>query len=257
MHVIEEQHLPHGDIQLLLTICEEIGLKGAGAMDPSAIRAKFGFVLDSGPPVGSCVYHAPTHEIIEVWIKGKPAHAGASPELGVSAIAVAASAISKMKLGRIDPDTTANIGIIQGGTAINIIPAEVYIKGEARSRVPERLNIQREHMLSVFRSTAAAMSAQCEIKVDRAYEGYELPMDSPILAITEKAALDAGFEFVLRVTGGGSDANIFNAYGVPTTVLGCGMQNIHRHDEFVTIPDMVKSAQLVLSIVRTVAESQG
>jgi tripeptide aminopeptidase len=254
MHVLEQQKIPHGDIQLLLTICEEIGLAGAAAMDPSRIKARYGFVLDSGPPVGSCVYHAPTHEIIEVWIKGQPSHAGAAPEQGISAIVAAAKAISKMKLGRIDPHTTANIGIVHGGTAINIIPAEVYLKGEARSRVPARLDAQREHMLSTFQSAAQEMGATCETRVVRAYDGYELGMDSPVLTIAEKAAKLCGLEFVLRASGGGSDANIFNAAGVPTTVLGCGMQNIHRHDEFVTIPDMIKSANLVLSVVRTAAE---
>ena len=125
-------------------------------MDPSRIKAKFGYVLDAGPPVGSLVYSAPTQDIFEVWIHGKPAHAGAQPEDGVSAILVAARAIARMKLGRIDHETTANVGIITGGTATNIIPAECYLKCEARSRNQAKLDKQREHMIACFQEEAAA-----------------------------------------------------------------------------------------------------
>jgi len=250
---IDEQKIPHGDIQLLLTICEELSLLGSTAMDPSRIKAEFGFVLDSGPPIGGFVYHAPTQDTFEVWIHGIAAHAGAAPELGVSAIRIAAEAISKMKLGRIDPDTTANVGIIQGGTASNIVTPEVYLKCEARSRVPAKLEAQRSSMIEIFEKTAREMGGTCDFNVVRMYEGYELPMDSPLIAICEEAAEAAGFESVLRVTGGGSDANVFNKFGVPTIVIGCGMQKIHSHDEFVLISDMVKSVQLVLSIVKTAA----
>jgi tripeptide aminopeptidase len=250
---LDEKQIPHGDIQLLLTICEEIGLLGATAMDPSRIKAKYGFVLDSGPPVGAFVYHAPTQDTFEVWIHGTAAHAGAAPELGVSAIRIAATAISKMKLGRIDADTTANVGVIQGGSAANIITPEVYLKCEARSRVPAKLETQRTAMIEIFEQTAKEMGGSCDVKVVRNYEGYELPMNSPLIDISEKATESAGYDFVLRVTGGGSDANVFNKRGIPTIVVGCGMQNIHRHDEFVLISDMVKSVELVLSIVETAA----
>lgn len=257
MHLLEEQSIPHGDIQLLLTICEEIGLVGAKHLDPERIKAKFGYVLDAGPPVGSFVYSAPTQDIFEVWIHGRPAHAGAQPEDGASAILVAARAIARMKLGRVDHETTANVGIITGGTATNIIPAECYLKCEARSRSQVKLDKQREHMIACFQEEAAAAGVGIEIKSDTAYVTYELGMDDPVLTIGMAAAERIGLEPLLRVTGGGADANIFNANGVPTTVLGCGMQNIHRHDEFVHISDMVKSTQLVISIVQTAAEWRG
>ena len=254
MRLLHEQNIPHGDIQLLLTICEEIGLVGAKHMDPRAIKAQYGFVLDSGPPVGSFIYHAPSQDIFEATIHGKPAHAGAQPEDGISAIAVAARAIARMKLGRVDPDTTANVGIIHGGVATNIIPAEVYLKCEARSRKPEKLERQREAMLAALREEAEAAGATVEINLWNAYPGYELPMDSPALEIGQTACERLGLETFLRVTGGGADANFFNAYGVPTTVLGCGMVNIHRHDEYCTISDMVTSTRLVVEIARVAAE---
>lgn len=158
-----------------------------------------------------------------------------------------------MKLGRIDPETTANIGIIQGGAATNIITPEVYLKGEARSRQMDRLERQREHMIETFKEAAAEFGGRCDIEVIRAYDGYELRMDEPVLKIAERATQALGFDFILRVTGGGSDGNVFNRFGIPTTVAGCGMQNIHRHDEFVRISDMVKSAQLVVSIANVAA----
>ncbi|MGI4789176.1 MAG: M20/M25/M40 family metallo-hydrolase [Janthinobacterium lividum] len=253
MRILDEQNISHGDIQLLLTICEEIGLIGAKLMDPSRIKAKFGYVLDAGPPVGSLVYSAPTQDIFEVWIHGKPAHAGAQPEDGVSAILVAAKAIARMKLGRVDHETTANVGVIQGGTATNIIPAECYLKCEARSRNDAKLEKQRDHMIACFQEEADAAGITLDIKNENAYSAYELGMDDQVLTIGMAAAERIGLESLLRVTGGGADANIFNANGFPTTVLGCGMMNIHRHDEYVLISDMVKSTQLVVSIVETAA----
>ena len=257
MRILQEQNIPHGDIQLLLTICEEIGLVGAKHMDPQAIKARYGFVLDSGPPVGSFIYHAPSQDIFEATIHGRAAHAGAQPEDGVSAIGVAARAIARMKLGRVDADTTANVGIIRGGVATNIVPAEVYLKCEARSRNQAKLDRQREAMLAVLHEEAEAAGATVDINLWNAYPGYELPMDSPALEIGQAACERIGLETFLRVTGGGADANFFNAYGVPTTVLGCGMVNIHRHDEYCTISDMVTSTQLVVSIAQVAAERRG
>ncbi len=254
MRVLAEQNIPHGDIQLLLTICEEIGLVGAAHMNPADIRACYGYVLDAGPPVGSLVYSAPTQDIYDVRIHGRAAHAGAQPEDGVSALVVAARAIARMKLGRIDHETTANVGIMESGTATNIIPSECYLKCEARSRNQGKLDTQREHMLGILQEEAQAAGASVDIESHTPYVGYELGMDSDVLRIGMAASERIGLEPILRVTGGGADANIFNAFGVPTTVLGCGMVNIHRHDEHCTISDMVKSAQLVVSIVQTAAQ---
>ena len=257
MRIITEQNIPHGDIQLLLTICEEIGLVGASYMKPADIRAQYGYVLDAGPPVGSLVYSAPTQDIYDVRIHGRAAHAGAQPEDGISALVVAAKAIARMKLGRIDHETTANVGIMESGTATNIIPAECYLKCEVRSRNRGKLDKQREHMLSVLKEEADAAGATVDIEPHTPYVGYELGMSSDVLRIGMAGAERIGLEPILRVTGGGADANIFNAFGVPTTVLGCGMVNIHRHDEYCTISDMVKSTQLVVSIVETAAAEAG
>ena len=254
MTIIKEQNIPHGDIQLLLTICEEIGLAGAKYLDPKQIKAKYGFVLDVGPPIGSTVYEAPYQDIFKITIHGKPAHAGAEPENGVSAIRIAAQAINKMKLGRIDHETTANVGVIHGGTATNIIAAEVVLECESRSRNLEKLEKLTHDMHQAFHDAAEELGGTVEIDWRRAYDGYEHAMDAPILQIIEQATERIGLEHMLRVTGGGSDANYFNKFGVPTAVISCAMNNIHRHDEYVVISDLVDSARQVVSIVEVAAE---
>ncbi|MDX1934851.1 MAG: M20/M25/M40 family metallo-hydrolase [Capsulimonadales bacterium] len=250
MSVLEATGEAHGDIQLLLTICEEIGLVGAKRLDPQRIRGRYGFVLDSGPPVGALTVSAPYQNSIRVRIEGVPAHAGASPEKGVSAILAAARAIAVMTQGRIDDDTTANIGTIQGGSARNIVPAEVVLVGEARSRVKSKLDAQTAHMKEVFEREAAALGAVAHVEIIGEYQGYHLQESDPVLRIAMTAARACGLEPSLRPTGGGSDGNIFNGYGFPSTVLGCGMQKIHTHDEFCTLSDMILDAAWVLEIVR-------
>lgn len=251
MHLLHESGEPHGDIQLLLTICEEIGLIGAKLLDPTRIKAKYGFVLDSGPPVGDIIYTAPSQNSIRVQVEGKPAHAGLYPERGISAIVAASKAISMMKLGRIDVDTTANIGTIQGGTARNIVPADTYIFGEARSRSQEKLDAQTAHMKAVFEEVAEAMGARADVTVTEEYRSYYIDESDPVMQIAVQSAKAAGLEPGLRASGGGSDGNIFNTHGIPTVVLSTGMQQIHTHDEFCMISDLVKNARWVLEVVRT------
>jgi tripeptide aminopeptidase len=250
VRVLHETGEPHGDIQLLLTICEEIGLVGAKMMDPSRIKAKYGFVLDSGPPVGEIIFTAPSQNSLRVRIQGKPAHAGAEPEKGVSAIVAAANAIAKMKLGRIDADTTANVGTIQGGTARNIVPAEVYLVAEARSRVQAKLDAQTAHMIETFEREAAALGATARVEVTHEYGTYHIGADDPVMLLARRAAVAADLTPTPRESGGGSDGNIFNNYGVPTVVLSTGMRKIHTHDEFCTISDLEKDARWVLEVVR-------
>lgn len=250
MRVLHETGEPHGDIQLLLTICEEIGLVGAKLLDPNRIKAKYGFVLDSGPPVSQIVYTAPSQNSLRVRIQGKAAHAGGEPEKGISAIIAASNAIAKMKLGRIDMDTTANIGTIQGGTARNVVPAEVFIIGEARSRVQAKLDAQTAHMVETFEREAAALGATAKVEVIHEYGTYYINEDDPVMVIAKKAAVAAGLTPRLRESGGGSDGNVFNNYGIPTVVLSTGMQKIHTHDEFCTISDLVKDTHWVLEVVR-------
>nr|WP_309697565.1 M20/M25/M40 family metallo-hydrolase [Armatimonas sp.] len=253
MTQLHESGEPHGDIQLLLTICEEIGLVGARLLDPTRIKAQYGFVLDAGPPVGQLTYAAPAQNSFRVTITGKQSHAGAAPELGISAIVAAANAISKMTLGRIDAQTTANIGTIHGGLARNIVPGEVVIIAEARSRVQEKLVAQTAHMKETFEREATALGATAHVQIIGEYPAFRLEKDSPVLALAARAAEAAGFPVSYVESGGGSDGNHFNAYGIPTTVLATGMEKVHTHDEFCRLSDMVKDTQWIIEIIRAAA----
>lgn len=258
VQVLMDSNISHGDIQLLLSVSEEIGLRGAANMNHDLIKARMGYVLDTGPPVGAIIYSAPTHDIFDVDFRGRAAHAGFEPEKGVSAIQAAALAISRMNLGRIDEETTANVGVIQGGVATNVIPERVTLRAEARSRNKEKLAAQVEHMSAAFRSAAEELGASVDIRVMREYESYLLREDDPVIALARKAANSIGLQTVLRAGGGGSDANIYNRIGIPACVLGTGMRAVHTHSEHILIDDLVRSAQWALAICMTAAaESVG
>ncbi len=251
---IVENNLPHGEIWLLLSVAEEIGLLGAKHLPLERINATMGFVLDTGPPVGRVVVGAPTHDHLTVRVIGRAAHAGAAPEQGISAIVSASRAIARMKLGRIDEETTANIGTFHGGQATNVVCPEVEIRAEARSHNPQKLEAQIQHMIACFREEAEAMGAQAEIETSRHYEAYRLSEDAPVVRIARESALALGLPYEAKLAGGGSDANVYNAKGIPTVVLSTGMDKVHTHNECCRISDLEKTARWVLEIVRRVAE---
>ncbi|GIV05664.1 MAG: hypothetical protein KatS3mg016_1239 [Fimbriimonadales bacterium] len=254
VRIIVENNLPHGQIQLLLTVCEEIGLRGARALDLSLVDSDFGFVYDTGPPVGTVITQTPTHDTMLVRLIGKPAHAGVEPEKGINAIQIAAHAISQMKLGRIDAETTANIGSIHGGQATNVVCPEVVITAEARSLNPDKVNAQIAHMTQLFEQAAQQFGGQAIIEIDRHYEGYTLTENDLPVQVVRRALHRLGMDAPMRPTGGGSDANVFIARGLPCCVVGTPHQKIHTHEEFVLIEDLAKSVDLTLAIIREVAE---
>lgn len=240
---------PHGDVVLLLSVAEEIGLKGAAALKIEELKLDFGYVLDTGPPVGSFVTQTATHDKLDVTVLGKPAHSGKDPEKGINAIQVAASAIANMRLGRISPNTTANIGIIQGGTAVNVVCPSVELKGEARSTDREELEAQVDHMIQEFERAASACETTVKIDHRRHYDAYQIREDHPVVQIAQRASRALDLEPALRATLGGSDANIYNAKGVPCIVVATGMEKIHTHEEFVTRDDLVKTAELAYQLI--------
>ncbi len=250
---VVEHNLPHGDIWLLLSVAEEIGLLGAKHLPLERVNATMGFVLDTGPPVGKVVVGAPTHDHLTVRVIGRAAHAGAAPELGISAIVVASRAIARMKLGRIDEETTANIGTFHGGQATNVVCPEVEIRAEARSHDTAKLETQLTHMISCFREEAEQMGAQVHIETSRHYEAYRLPEDAPVVRVARESALALGLPYEAKLAGGGSDANVYNSKGIPTVVLSTGMDKVHTHDECCRISDLQTTAQWVLEIVKRLA----
>jgi tripeptide aminopeptidase len=258
VRVLRERQIPHGDLELVFTICEELGLLGAKHLDVSRLRAKTGLVLDSDG-VDELVTRAPAANRMVFTIHGLEAHAGVCPENGISAIKVAAEAIAVMKLGRIDPETTANLGLIQGGMANNIVPKEVVVRGEARSRSIEKLRAQTKHMSDCFHEAARRhrvsldgreIQARVEERIERDYDLMDLPDDCRIVRLVTEAAKSLGRPFATRPTGGGCDANVLNGRGLQVANLGCGMRDIHTVNEWLDVKDLVRTAELVLEVVR-------
>jgi tripeptide aminopeptidase len=244
----------HGDVCLLLSCAEEIGLKGAAAVKIDDLDLDFGYVLDTGPPVGGFVTRTANHDRLDITILGKPAHSGKDPEKGINAIVVAAEAINGMKLGRIGPETTANLGIIEGGTATNVVCPKVKIWGEARSTSEEDLDRQIGHMIDRFESAATKFGATVKIEHERHYSSYFVPESHPCVVVGLAASRSLNLPAELRMTLGGSDANIYNNRGLPCAVMATGMEKIHTHDERVTQQSLVETAQLALECLRQAAK---
>lgn len=251
---LKESGEEHGDIYLLLSVAEEIGLKGAAALKINEFNLDFGYVLDTGPPVGSYVTKTANHDKLDIVIDGIPAHSGKDPENGVNAIVVASKAIAQMKIGRIDPETTANLGVIEGGTGTNVVCPQVRIKAEARSTSVETLDAQIAHMKDCFQRAADEMGAKVSFNHVRHYQSYNVSEDAPVTRLAIAASRQLGLQPDLRLTLGGSDANIYNAKGVPSIVIATGMQKIHTHDEHISRADLVKTAELSLEILRGAAK---
>lgn len=240
---------PHGDICLLFSVAEEIGLKGAEAVDLEPLNLDFGYVLDTGPPVGTFVTRTATHDKLDITIIGKPAHAGKDPEKGINAIQVLATAVEGMRLGRIGSETTANIGTVEGGTATNVVCAQVKLKAEARSTSVSELDAQVDHMVQKFEAAAAHWGAEVHIEHVRHYYSYSIPEESRVVQVARAASRKLGFDPKLRTTLGGSDANVYNAKGVPCIVVATGMDKIHTHEECISRQDLIDTARLAYEII--------
>lgn len=262
LRVLKERKLTHPPIEVVFTICEETGLLGAKHLDPERLSAQDGLVLDSGP-ANHLFTRGPAADRLEVMVRGMAAHAGVCPEMGISAIQVAATAISKMKLGRIDPDTTANIGLIEGGTAVNIVPDRVVVKGEARSHDEEKLSAQSAHMAQCFHEAARShvlrvgddvIQAQIEAKIARDYNRINLGEDAPVVKWVLAAASDLGIKIRCEKTGGGCDANVFNTHGRSIANLGTGMRDIHTTHEYLLLDEFFQTGRVVLTLLQLAAK---
>jgi tripeptide aminopeptidase len=256
LRVISETGMPHGPVTILLSVAEEIGLRGAAAMKLEGLGLDFGYILDTGPPVGSFVNRTAYHDAVNARIVGKAAHAGKHPEDGINAIQVAADAISRMRLGRISEETTASFGIIQGGSAVNVVCPSVVLRGEARSTSQADLQAQVDHMIAELNGAAERWGAEVRVEHFRHYPGYHVDPAHECLKVGLAAAEALGLSYPLRTTLGGSDANIFNANGLPCVVCGTGMEEIHTHHEWVNTADLVLLTELVLEIIRQASAPQ-
>ena len=253
MRTVKESNVPHGDIQFVITAGEESGLAGAKEMDPTLITAKYGYAVDSDGKVGGIVTSAPYQAKLETIIYGKTAHAGVAPEKGVSAINIAAKSISAMSLGRIDSETTANIGRFHGGQATNIVCDKVTILAEARSINPEKLVEQTEHMVSTFERISGQMGGQAETEVHQMYPGFRFEEKDEVVQTAIKAISNIGRTHELLTSGGGSDGNVFNGADIPTVTLSVGYEEIHTTKERMPVEELNKLTELLIEIVNVTA----
>jgi tripeptide aminopeptidase len=264
LKIIQENDLPYGPLELVLTVCEEIGLLGAKHLDLDRITATFGYALDATDTEG-IVTRAPCANRFEFRVHGKDAHAGAAPEKGINAISLASKAIANLELGRIDPETTCNIGIIEGGTATNIVPNLVTIKGEVRSHDEEKLDKVTDKIVSSFKEivenykgmTSDDALPRLETEIQKDFPRTYVPDGHPVVTLAFRAAENLGRKMKTKTSGGGADANIFFEKGIMTGVLGTGMRDMHTVRESVGLDDMVRTTELLLEIIRVHAEGEG
>ncbi|MCX5751173.1 MAG: M20/M25/M40 family metallo-hydrolase [Candidatus Saganbacteria bacterium] len=249
LRTIKEKKIEHGDILVVLTIAEEIGLTGAKAISPKMLKADYGIALDGGRS-SEIVYKAPSQNNFMAEVFGKAAHAGIHPEHGINAIYVASRAIAAIKnLGRVDHETTCNVGIKGGGQATNIIPEHAWVKGEVRSHKKRKLHNQMEHIKACFAKAARESKAKMKFTVHSVYDAFEIHPESPFFELAVIAIEKEGILPTFRITGGGSDANVFNSQGIPTLILGTGMERVHTKQERLNVREFVNGTKVLLRIV--------
>lgn len=246
--------LRHPDIVVLFTVSEEQGLLGAKALSAGDAAADLCLVLDADGPVGGIVTAAPTHYTFTAMFRGRAAHAGVEPERGVSAIQMAADAVGRMRLGRIDESTTANIGVISGGSATNVVAPTCTVRGECRSLDTARADAVRADMDRKLREAAGEAGGEVDVAWSLEYRGFVMPGDSPALRLVEAACGDIGVEPRRFATGGGSDGNILSALGLPTLVLSSGMSKVHSTAEELEIAQLERMTDLLVAVARRAAE---
>jgi tripeptide aminopeptidase len=240
-------------IELVFTVAEEQGLRGAKAFDASQLRSRAGFVLDHAGPVGEVIVATPTQQKILVDFSGVEAHAGIKPEEGASAIAAAAAAVARMELGRLDEGTTANVGLIRGGTSGNVVPGHCFIHAETRSLDAQRAAEIAGRMADACAWGASEHGCDVDVRIEELFRGYQLPKDSPALALAEVGLRGAGLEPRRVAIGGGSDVNALRREGFDCVLLANGTDAVHTEDEMVPARNLDRMLAVCEGIVEAIA----
>jgi tripeptide aminopeptidase len=240
---------PHGGIELLFTPKEEVGLRGAEAFDQERLHARLGYVYDHAGPIGEVILGAPYQVKLDASFRGRAAHSGMYPEEGRSAIAAAARAIADLRLGRLDEETTANVGEIHGGTARNIVPERCSFAAEARCHDERKLGELVQEMLETITFAAQVSDCDVEIAVDPSARGYRLKRDDEAVRLAAAALERTGFQPTYGLSGGGADANVFNERGLQCLNLANGMTDIHTPDERIAVADLDRMVDVTLALV--------
>ncbi len=249
MRRVRDEGLPHAGVELLFTPCEEIGLRGAAAFDPLTLAARMAFVYDHTGTVGDVVGSSPSMHKIAATFVGRAAHAGIVPEAGRSAVEAAARAIGRMPLGRIDAETTANVGTIVGGTATNVVAERCELTAEARSRDERTLAVQLTAMLDALTWAASECEVDLETRVDREFTSYRLAEDDPQVRMALEVLTSLGHRPRLVASGGGSDVNALIHSGVPAVNLCNGVLDIHTPDERVALTSLEAMFDVTLGLL--------
>jgi tripeptide aminopeptidase len=244
---------PAVGIELVFTVCEEVSLRGSREFDTSRLRSSFGYVFDHATPIGEIVLASPTHYRIFAELHGRAVHAGIRPEDGRSAIAAAASAIASMRLGRLDPETTANVGTIAGGSAINVVPDRCTLEAEARSLDAARAEAVATEMVDHLQDAANAHECDLDVTVQRMFEGYRTRPKAAQVTLAEEALRACGYEPSHIVTGGASDANSFETRGFACTNLANGTERNHQPDERVSVEALEGMFEVAIALVEEAA----
>ena len=235
-------------LEIVITREEEVGLRGAKHLDTSRLMAKMGFVLD-GEAFDEVVIGGPSHFLIDVTVHGKAAHAGMAPEQGISAIKAAARAIARLPEGRIDRETTANVGVIQGGEIRNGVPARATVQAECRSLSHNKAVELADLYRRTFEEEAAALEAKAEVNVELAYRAVRLAEDEPVVSLARRALKALGLDPKLRLICGGTDASILNTRDIRCAVLGMGARAPHTPDEHIRVADLEFAVELVKTLL--------
>jgi tripeptide aminopeptidase len=240
-------------VELLFTVAEEQGLRGAHVFDLEQLASPYGFVLDHASPIGEIITAAPTHKGLRAEFTGLESHAGMQPEEGRSAIAAAAAAVGAMELGRLDEATTANVGVISGGSSNNVVPGSCVVTGEARSVEAGRAEAVTMAMIEACQWAAGEHRCDVDVEVDDHFRGYRVKPSSPALPVARAAMERVGVAPVERATGGGSDANAFRARGYEALLLANGTVGPHTNDESVAAADLERMLEICLTVVEEAA----
>ncbi|MDT2659169.1 M20/M25/M40 family metallo-hydrolase [Enterococcus hulanensis] len=248
IETIQEQGITTGDLEFVFSPGEEIGLIGASALDMQLIKAENGYVLDSGGEVGRVTIASPTLFMYEVQVNGRSAHSGIEPEKGISAVAILSDALQKIDIGRIDEMTTSNIGVINGGKATNIIMDSLKLKGEVRSVLSEVAEQLLKEIEAAFNGAVEKYGGSFEMTVEKMAIGYNISDESVIMKILDQAMNEHDLSLIKEISGGGSDANIFNEKGKEVVNLSVGYEKIHTTEEYIAIAEMEKAVKLVIEL---------
>lgn len=250
VRTLKEHKLLMHNIEIVFTICEEVGLLGSKYLDYEIIKSKKAIVLDSSGQPGNIIVKGPGQNKIDFKITGKTAHAGICPEEGISAIQIASEAISNMNLLRIDEETTANIGKISGGSATNIVCDSVVVNCEARSLSLDKLQEQTDHMVEEMKKACEKFGGKLDFEVTRSYNPLVVDENSELVKEVSKAMEQLDISPLLKASGGGSDTNNYFENGIEAINLAVGMTNVHTKDECIKISDLVKMTELIIELIK-------